>query len=81
MFNWSFFTCSLLYLSKLFIISFLSFSVITNVVIYNEVNPEFQMIGICIDYGSLNSSNKSMSSIITYCTFDIVNYTYQDFEY
>ena len=69
------------YYISLNILSYLSYSVITNLAIYNEEQVEFPMIGICVDYGSLNVKNKSIDTILNFCSFDSINCTYQDFEY
>jgi hypothetical protein len=69
------------YYISLNILNYLSYSVVTNLAIYNEEQIEFPMIGICFDYGSLNLTNKSVESFLISCSFDSIYCNYQDFEY
>jgi len=56
----------------------IKFKVITNLAIYNEEEPEFPMIGLCFEKGSLILTNYSF---LIHCQFDSVKCTFEDFEY
>lgn len=59
------------------VVSYLSYSFITNIALISETSPQFPAISLC--FSSENQTHELKNNMIS-CSFDLVNCDFQDFE-